>query len=172
MNNEMNELIWLVTRSLNIHLNVEQHFTVDSLTVLMSLERLTSESLSNKQIPTGVNAFLRLHPMSPQNFTSILNHFLSHRLFNLHLEVHPLSVNLSYLMISRFDRSPILNHDKRERAFLLTRKLFVEWSMRNSSVLHIIYQGYTRSYLHTIVNGETSACGGSLEWKDPSSFEW
>ena len=67
----------------------------------------------------------RLPPMSLQNVTSMTNDSLDHRLFNLHsmdftptssssslalhLEVHPLSVNLSYLMIYRFDYSPILN---------------------------------------------------------------
>jgi hypothetical protein len=67
----------------------------------------------------------RLPPMSLQNVTSMTNDSLSHRrLFNLHaidftqkssspfalhLEVHPLSMNLSYLMIYRFDASPILN---------------------------------------------------------------
>lgn len=28
---------------------------------------------------------------------------------SVHLEIHPLNVNLSYLLIYRFDRSPILN---------------------------------------------------------------
>ena len=64
----------------------------------------------------------RLPPMSLQNVTSITNDSLDHRLFNLHsidftptssfalhLEVHPLSSNLSSLMIYSFDRSPILN---------------------------------------------------------------
>ena len=60
VNREMNELISLVTRSLNFRLNVEQHFTVDSPAVFMSLERLTTESLSNKEIQMVGNAFLRL----------------------------------------------------------------------------------------------------------------
>ena len=118
----------------------------------MSLERPTSESFSNKQIPTGGNAFLRLHPMSLQNVISMLNDSLSHRLFNLHsidfnqtssssfalyLEVPPLSVNLSYLMTSRFDRSPILNSNKRQRAFSTTRKLFGELVNREDFDLSI-----------------------------------
>jgi hypothetical protein len=69
----------------------------------------------------------RLPPMSLQNVTSMamkndspsdrrLSNFHSMDFnptsssFALHLEVHPLSsMNLSYLMINRFDRSPILN---------------------------------------------------------------
>ena len=66
----------------------------------------------------------RLPPMSLQNVTRMTNDSLDHRLFNLHsidfnqttspsfalhFEVHPLSANLSYLMIYRFDRSPVLN---------------------------------------------------------------
>ena len=70
VNEEMNELTILLTRSLNIHLNVGQHFTVNSPNVFMSLESLTSDSLSNKQIPTVGNALLRL--------PSILNISLNH----------------------------------------------------------------------------------------------
>ena len=64
----------------------------------------------------------RLSPMTLQNVTGMMNDSLHQRLFNLHsidfsetssfalhLEVHPLSVNLSYLMIYRFDISPVLN---------------------------------------------------------------
>jgi hypothetical protein len=66
----------------------------------------------------------RLPPMFQHNVTSMTNDSLDHRLFKLrsidfdptssplfglHLEVHPLSINLSYLMIYRFDRSPVLN---------------------------------------------------------------
>ena len=64
----------------------------------------------------------RLPPMSLQNVTSLTNDSLDRRLFNLHsidftktssfalhLEVHPLTANLSYLMIYRFDAAPVLN---------------------------------------------------------------
>ena len=67
----------------------------------------------------------RLPQMTLQNVTSTKNDSLSHDLlfdlhsidltevssspFALHLEFHPLSLNVSYLMISRFDASPILN---------------------------------------------------------------
>jgi hypothetical protein len=62
VNKEMNELMSLLTRSLNIHLNVGQHFQVNASSVFMSLEGLTSESLSKKEIPTVGNALLRLPP--------------------------------------------------------------------------------------------------------------
>ena len=65
-------------------------------------------------------------PMFFQNVTS-LSASPHHQLFNLHyvdlsamsdasvhLELHPLSVNLSYLLIYRFDRSPVLNTSLQE----------------------------------------------------------
>ena len=61
----------------------------------------------------------RLPPMSLHNVTSLSNDSLHHLPFNLHsvalnqtssfalhLEVQPLTANLSYLMIYRFDRAP------------------------------------------------------------------
>jgi hypothetical protein len=63
---------------------------------------------------------LIIPPMFLQNATS-LPASPHHQLFNLHhvdlsgmsdvsvhLELHPLSINLSYLLIYRFDRSPVL----------------------------------------------------------------
>ncbi len=60
--------------------------------------------------------------MNLQNVTSIINSSSHYFLFNLHFvnisgmlsisvhfEFHPLNMNLSYLLIYKFDRSPILN---------------------------------------------------------------
>ena len=62
LNKQMNEMVLLATRALNIHLNVEQHFAVNSPTVFISSDRLTSESLSNKEISMVGKAFVRLLP--------------------------------------------------------------------------------------------------------------
>jgi hypothetical protein len=87
VNKEMNELMSLLTRSLNIHLNVGQHFQVNTPNVFMSLESLTSESLSKKVIPTVGNAFLRLPPTLNISFNGTSTMSLRVRLvylFSLH----------------------------------------------------------------------------------------
>ena len=103
----------------------------------MNLSRMISLSLVDKQgneIPLRTpvdqpvemiilrDPAFHLPPMTRQNATSMSNDSLHQRVFNLHsidftetspfalhLEVHPLSGNLSYLMIYRFDLSPVLN---------------------------------------------------------------
>lgn len=62
VNKQMNELIALLTRSLNIHLNIGQRFQVNTTAIVMILENVTRQSLSNKQISTFGNALLRLPP--------------------------------------------------------------------------------------------------------------
>ena len=57
---QMKEVSSLLTRSLNIHLNVEQQFTVNTSSVFMSLETLKIQSLLRKEIPSVGNAWLRL----------------------------------------------------------------------------------------------------------------
>ena len=57
---QMNDVVSLLTRALNIHLNVEQEFTLSSPNVFMSLETLTVKSLLGKEIQSVGNARLRL----------------------------------------------------------------------------------------------------------------
>ena len=63
LNREMNEVMRLLTRSLNIHLNVGQHFQVNTSAVFVSLESLSRESLAKKEIPIVGNALLHLPSM-------------------------------------------------------------------------------------------------------------
>ena len=57
---QMNAAFTLLTKALNIHLNVEQQFTIDTLNLFMSLETLRGESLMGKEIQSVGNARLRL----------------------------------------------------------------------------------------------------------------
>jgi hypothetical protein len=57
---QMTSVLNLLTRSLNIHLNVEQQFTLNTSNVFMSLETLKGESLRGKEIQSVGNARLRL----------------------------------------------------------------------------------------------------------------
>ena len=54
--NQMNEVISLLSSSLNIHLNIGQNSIIDTSQVFMSLETKSIESLSNKLVKQVGNA--------------------------------------------------------------------------------------------------------------------
>ena len=56
----MTEVTDLLTRALNIHLNVEQQFTMNTPSIFMSMETVKVGSLLGKEIPSVGNARLRL----------------------------------------------------------------------------------------------------------------
>ena len=57
---QMNEVSSLLTSALNIHLNVEQQFTMNTSNVFMSLQTLQIASLFGKEMPSVGKARLRL----------------------------------------------------------------------------------------------------------------
>jgi hypothetical protein len=59
----------LLTSALNIHLNIGQNQTINTSSVLMSLETISFESLSNKLIQQIGNAQISL----PSNINSNIN---------------------------------------------------------------------------------------------------
>jgi hypothetical protein len=63
------EMISLLTSTLNIHLNIGQNLTINTSEVFMSLETLTMDFLSNKQIQQVGNAQISI----PTNFNSNIN---------------------------------------------------------------------------------------------------
>jgi hypothetical protein len=65
---QMNELIELLTSSLNIHLNIGQDTKIDTPQIFMSLETTTLTSLSNKLVKQLGNAQIQL----PQTFNTNL----------------------------------------------------------------------------------------------------
>ncbi|CAF3684254.1 unnamed protein product [Adineta steineri] len=50
ISNQTNEIISLLTSTLNIHINIGQNFTINTPSTFMSLETISIETLSNKQI--------------------------------------------------------------------------------------------------------------------------
>ena len=48
LNKKINEMISLLTSSLNLHINLEQQFTINTPQTFMSLERIAVQSLCNK----------------------------------------------------------------------------------------------------------------------------
>ncbi len=67
--NQVTEMISLLTSILNIHLNIGQNLTINTPEVFMSLETITIDCLSNKQIQQVGKAQIHL----PSNFTSNKN---------------------------------------------------------------------------------------------------
>ena len=57
---QMDAVFTLLTKAMNIHLNVEQQFTIDTPNLFMSLETLKGESLMGKEIQLVGKARLRL----------------------------------------------------------------------------------------------------------------
>ena len=57
---QMNEVSSLLSKALNIHLNVEQQFTLNTSDVFMSIGTLKIESLLGKEIPSVSEARFRL----------------------------------------------------------------------------------------------------------------
>ena len=57
---QANDVVNLLTRALNIHLNLEQQFTLNTSNVFVSLEKLKGESLLGREIPSVDNARFRL----------------------------------------------------------------------------------------------------------------
>ena len=64
--NQANDIVSLLTSTLNIHLNVGQDIAMNTSEVFMSLETRSIESLSNKQIKQVGNAQINI----PSNFKS------------------------------------------------------------------------------------------------------
>ncbi|CAF4145951.1 unnamed protein product, partial [Adineta steineri] len=69
ISNQMNEIISLLTSTLNIHINIGQNLTINTPSTFMSLESISIESLSNKQIPQVGNARVNI----PKHFNSNIN---------------------------------------------------------------------------------------------------
>ena len=65
---QMKEVSSLLTSALNIHLNVEQQFTLNTSNVLMTFQTLNIASLPGTEIPSLGNARLRL-PSSAWNLS-------------------------------------------------------------------------------------------------------
>ncbi len=64
----MNEVVSLLSSSINIHLNIGQNSKINTSQVFMSLETQLLESLSNKLVKQVGNGQIQL----PQNFNSNL----------------------------------------------------------------------------------------------------
>jgi hypothetical protein len=64
--NQVNEIISLLTSTINIHLNIEQSSLINTSEVFMSLETKLFESLSKKIIKQIGNAQIQL----PSNFNT------------------------------------------------------------------------------------------------------
>ncbi len=62
----MNEVISLLSSSLNIHLNIGQNLIINTSQVFMSLETTSIESLSNKLLKQVGNGQIQL----PEHFNS------------------------------------------------------------------------------------------------------
>jgi hypothetical protein len=62
----MNEVISLLSSSLNIHLNIGQNLIINTSQVFMSLETTSIESLSNKLLKQVGNGQIQL----PEDFNS------------------------------------------------------------------------------------------------------
>jgi hypothetical protein len=62
----MNEVVSLLTSSLNIHLNIGQNMIINTSQVFMSLETTAIESLSNKLLKLVGNGQIQL----PKDFNS------------------------------------------------------------------------------------------------------
>ncbi|CAF0823152.1 unnamed protein product [Adineta steineri] len=69
ISNQMNELISLLTSTLNIHINIGQNLTINTPSAFMSLETISIESLSNRQIQQVGNAQINI----PKHFNSNIN---------------------------------------------------------------------------------------------------
>ena len=65
---QMNEVSSLLSQSLNIHLNLEQQFTMNTSNIFMSIQTLNIESLRGIEIPSIGEARLRL-PSSSWNLS-------------------------------------------------------------------------------------------------------
>jgi hypothetical protein len=65
----MNEVVSLLSSSINIHLNIGQNSKINTSQVFMSLETQSLESLSNKLVKQVGNGQIQL----PQNFNSNLS---------------------------------------------------------------------------------------------------
>jgi hypothetical protein len=65
----MNEVVSLLSSSININLNIGQNSKINTSQVFMSLETQSLESLSNKLVKQVGNGQIQL----PQNFNSNLN---------------------------------------------------------------------------------------------------
>jgi hypothetical protein len=65
----MNEVVSLLSSSININLNIGQNSKINTSQVFMSLERQSLESLSNKLVRQVGNAQIQL----PENFNSNLS---------------------------------------------------------------------------------------------------
>ena len=69
MRNKMNEILILLSSSLNIHLNIGQNSTINTPNVYLSMETISSNGLINKKIEQVGNAQIQL----PSQFNFTLN---------------------------------------------------------------------------------------------------
>ncbi|CAF4160578.1 unnamed protein product, partial [Adineta steineri] len=66
ISNQMNEIISLLTSTLNIHINIGQNLTINTPSAFMWLESISIESVSNRQIQQVGNAQINI----PDHFNS------------------------------------------------------------------------------------------------------
>ena len=69
MRSRMNEILLLLSSSLNIHLNIGQNSTINTPNVYLSMETISSNGLINKKIEQVGNAQIQL----PSQFNLTLN---------------------------------------------------------------------------------------------------
>ena len=75
MTTKITQMISLLASTLNLHINIGQNAQINAPEVFMSIETLSSESLSNKSIKQVSNASIQF----PMNFTTIENQIISLR---------------------------------------------------------------------------------------------
>lgn len=73
MTAKINQMMSLLTSTLNLHINIGQHSQINTSEVFMSIESLSSQSLSNKSIEQISNA----HIQFPMNITTLDNQMIS-----------------------------------------------------------------------------------------------
>jgi hypothetical protein len=59
----------MITNALNVHLNIEQSLIINTSSVIISLEKITIETLSNKSIQLNNNALIRFPSGINLNFS-------------------------------------------------------------------------------------------------------
>ena len=80
---QMNALMSLLSKGLNVHLNLGQQFNMNTPAVLVSMETLSAQALAEKEIQFASNARIRL----PATFNGTDRTSLRVRLFPIHWDV-------------------------------------------------------------------------------------
>ena len=97
---QTSETLTLLTAALIIHLNINQNLSMNTSSIIMFLERISIESLSNKLIEQNQNALIQM----PMNFqlNSTENTFIAFRvrLFIRYVLVYSMSFLVHHATIS------------------------------------------------------------------------